>query len=410
MMQAISSPPISSSPSIREMANARREGRVWHGPGSTDLGAPRYSWKRILLRLILPPRDQRVSPSFSGIVLIVLSLVIGFAAYNTANNILFIALSLLLSCLLLSGVLSSLNMAKVSWRLRIEPALRVGVETLVLLEVRNRKRVLPSYGLSFQLRAGEHAPVRKVISLRERLEPGGARSRMEWIWKPEQRGAVPVEISSVVSLFPFGFLKKRFRGGLKRAVIVWPRPARYRTFPVLSRTHSPQGRTLSRQGHGGDLYGLRAYVRGDSYRLIHWKASARAGQLLVRQFSAERPEGFSIWVDPAADRWFRPQQFEELLSLAGSLAEDLFREGRLNSVCVADGPVRRVRRLGDVEAFLDELAVLRPVHVQIPDDAGSISTTPVTCRVKLQRNLLTFAPDGLSGVAAYLDGQKAAST
>jgi uncharacterized protein (DUF58 family) len=34
------------------------------------------------------------------------------------------------------------------------------------------------------------------------------------------------------------------------------------------------------------------------FRLIHWKASARAGQLLVRQHSAESAEGFSIWVDP----------------------------------------------------------------------------------------------------------------
>lgn len=409
-MQAIRSPAISPTPSIREMANARREGRVWHGPDSTGMGARRFSWKRILMRLFLPPRDQRVTPSFSGVVLIALALVIGFAAYNTANNILFIALSLLLSCLLLSGALSWLNMAKVSWRLRIEPALRVGVETLVVLEVRNRKRVLPSYGLSFHLQAGEHVPVRKILPLRERLEPRGARSRMEWIWKPEQRGAVRVEITSVVSLFPFGFLRKRFCGGLKRAVIVWPRPAKYRSFPALSRTRSPQGRALSRQGHGGDLYGLRAYVRGDSYRLIHWKASARAGQLLVRQFSAESAEGFSIWVDPSADRWFRPEQFELLMSLAGSLAEDLFREGRLDSVLVADGPSRRVRRLGDVEAFLDELAVLQPVPVRIPDDAGSITPTTAACRGKLLRNLLTFAPDGVSGVAAYLDGQKAAAT
>ncbi len=392
------------------MANARREGRAWHGPDSTGLGGPRFSWRRTFRRLILPPRDQRVTPTISGVVLITLSLVIGFAAYNTANNILFIALSLLLSCLLLSGALSWLNLARVSWRLRIEPTLRAGVETLMVLEVRNRKRVLPSYGLSFEIQAGDRTPARVVLPLRERLEPNGGRVRMEWIWKPDQRGAVPVELSSVVSMFPFGFLKKRFRGGLKRDVIVWPAPASYRTFPVLSRTRSPQGRALSRQGNGGDLHGLRSYVRGDSYRLIHWKASARAGQLLVRQFSAESAEGFSIWVNPMADRWFRTEQFERLLQFAGSLAEDLFRAGRLDSVLVANGPALRVRRLGDIEAFLDELAVLKPLQVRIPDDAGASASTGTGGRGHLPGNMLTFAPDGVSGVAAYLDGQKAATT
>ncbi len=383
---------------------------MWHGPDSTGLGGPRFSWKRILWRLVVPPRDQRVTPTLSGVVLIALSLVIGFAAYNTANNILFISLSLLLACLLLSGALSWLNLARVSWRLRIEPTLRVGVETLTVLEVRNRKRVLPSYGLSFYLQAGGKVPVRVVLPLKERLEPQGGRARMEWIWKPNERGAVPVELSSVVSMFPFGFLKKRFRGGLKRDVIVWPAPVNYQTFSVLSRTRTPQGREQNRQGHGGDLYGLRAYVRGDSLRLIHWKASAKAGQLLVRQHSAERAEGFSIWVNPVADRWIRPEQFELMLRFAGSLAEDLFRAGRLDWVLVAAGPARRARRLGDVEAFLDELAVLRPVQVRIPDDVGMTVAAGAAIRGKLPGNLLTFAPDGISGVAAYLDAQKAAAT
>lgn len=111
-MPAISPPPTSGTPSIREMTNARREGRVWHGPDSVGLGKPRFSWKRLLWQTIYPPREQRVAPTVSGTILIGFSLGIGFAAYNTANNILFITLSLLLSCLLLSGVLSWMNLAK----------------------------------------------------------------------------------------------------------------------------------------------------------------------------------------------------------------------------------------------------------------------------------------------------------
>ncbi len=409
-MPAISPPPTSGTPSIREMTNARREGRVWHGPDSVGFGRPRFSWKRILWQTIYPPREQRVAPTVSGTILIGFSLGIGFAAYNTANNILFITLSLLLSCLLLSGVLSWMNLAKVAWRLRIEPALRAGVETLVVLEVRNRKRVLPTYGLSFEIRAGARAREPVVLALKERLDPGGGRARLEWVWRPEQRGAVPVELSSVVSMFPFGFLKKRFRGGLRRDVIVWPAPVAYRRFAVASQSRANDGRVLSRKGRGEDLYALRAYARGDSYRLIHWKASARAGQLLVRQFAAESEEGFSLWLDPAADHWFRPEQFELLLRFAASLTEDLFRAGRLESVTIGDAPARRARRLSDVEAFLDELAVLRPLQASVPAVAGASASSDAGRTGRARRNLLTFAPDGARGVAAYFDGQKAAAT
>ncbi|HYD84424.1 MAG TPA: DUF58 domain-containing protein, partial [Opitutus sp.] len=92
-------------------------------------------------------------PTVSGVLLIGLSLGIGLAAYNASNNILFITLSLLLACLILSGVLSWLNFRRVSWRLQVAPPLRAGQEAVVTLEVRNGKRVLPTYGLWFDVAA-----------------------------------------------------------------------------------------------------------------------------------------------------------------------------------------------------------------------------------------------------------------
>ena len=55
-------------------------------------------------------------PTVPGLVLIGLALGIGSAAYNAASNILFITLSLLLACLILSGVMSWLNLRGVCWR------------------------------------------------------------------------------------------------------------------------------------------------------------------------------------------------------------------------------------------------------------------------------------------------------
>ena len=59
--------------------------------------------------ILYPRRRQRFLPTLSGTLLITVTIGIGVAAYNTSNNILFITLSLLLSCLILSGLLSWMN-------------------------------------------------------------------------------------------------------------------------------------------------------------------------------------------------------------------------------------------------------------------------------------------------------------
>ncbi|HRE06489.1 MAG TPA: DUF58 domain-containing protein, partial [Opitutaceae bacterium] len=123
-------------------------------------------------------------------------------------------------------------------------------------------------------------------------------------------------------------------------------------------------------------------------------------QWLVRQFSSEHQDGFSIWLDPSRDLWPRPEQFELMVGLVSTLAEDLFKRGRLGRVTIGAEPPRLMRRLQDVEALLDRLAVLEPVESRTANESRGPGRA---------RSVLVFAPEGARGVAAYLDGQKAAT-
>jgi uncharacterized protein (DUF58 family) len=334
-------------------------------------------------------------------VLIGLALGIGLAAYNSANNILFITLSLLLSCLVLSGVISWINLRRLEWRLHAEPPLRAGQAHPAWLEVRNAKRVLPTYGVWFELKSAS-APQVERLELRERLDPRAA-TRLDWSVKPARRGRERLELAAVGSLFPFGFLRKTFPVGLTEEVIVWPAPVEYRRFPAALWERAQPGRSLTRVGVGGDLHSLRLYRAGDSHRLIHWKASARLRQLMVTRHAAEGEDGYSLWLQTPAEVWTRPEQFELLCGLAATLAEDLFRAGRLDRVAINDEASFAVKRVADVEAFLDRLALVEPRSVE---SGGA----PAARERKLSRkNLVTFAPEGARGVAAYCDGEKAAS-
>ncbi len=390
---------------------------------------PRF-WSALLWSLIYPRRTQRIAPTASGVLLIALSFGIGLAAYNAGNNILFITLALLLGCLVLSGVLSWLNFRRVRWTLSVAAPLRVGQEAVVALELKSAKRVLPTYGLWFDLAARalafggpgkaettfsarsadvkaalaqvEAAEAREQVFLDTRLDPEGE-ARIEWVFKPQRRGPLRVELESVGSLFPFGFLKKSFAAAESAEALVWPAAVEYRRAAVPAARQQAGGERVSRVGGGSDLLALRRYELGDSHRLIHWKASARTGRLLVRQFAAENTQEYSIWVDTLDERWVRAEQFELLLSFAATLAEDLFRAGKLASVALDAESPRAVRRVRDLEAFLDQLAV-------VPPREERREAKPVATRsgVGLRKNMVTFAPEGARNVEALVEGRRMA--
>ncbi len=365
-------------------------------------GGPRHFWRRVLWSLVYPRRGQRVRMTTSGTVLIALALAVGLAAYNSGNNILFITLSLLLACLLLSGLMSWLNLSRVRWRWRVEPPLRVGLTHPVALEVRNDKRVLPAYALWFELRSSSHAQSER-LELPQRLDPGVGAS-LDWSVRPARRGVEALRLEAVGSLFPFGFLRKTFPVTLTKEVIVWPAAVEYRRFSAALWERARPGRPLSRAGGGADLHSIRRYVQGDSHRSIHWKATARLRRTMVAQRAADGEDGYGLWLRTPAEIWTRPEQFELLCGFAGTLAEDLFRAGRLTAVLINDEPAVPVRRLADIEDFLDRLALLAPV----PSEGKC--TPALHRRAGVHgKNLLTFAPEGARGVAAYVDGEKAAS-
>lgn len=377
---------------------------AWAGPGADGRDAGPGRWATLLWALIYPPRGERVVPTTSGVVLVSLAIGVGTAAYNTANNILFLTLALLLSCLVLSGVLSWMNLQRITWRVRAERALRAGRTTTLGLEVRNGKRLLPTYGLNFEMQAGGERAERVPLAVTSRLDPAGGETCLEWQWRPERRGETAIALVRVSSLFPFGFLRKSYPGRMQRRVWVWPATVPYERHGVLAPARRASGETVARVGQSDDLLALRRYAQGDSQRLIHWKASARTGEWLVRQFATEAEQGLSLLIDADRTRWPRPEQCELMISLAATLAEDLFREGRLAWVEIVPDAPRRVRRVADLEAVLDRLA-------RIPDGGETVAPQPKRgggAEPPERHNRVRFMPEGSRGVGAFLDGQRAA--
>jgi uncharacterized protein (DUF58 family) len=79
-----------------------------------------------------------------------------------------------------------------------------------------------------------------------------------------------------------------------------------------------------RAGSGNELFGIREYRPGDSLRRIHWRSSARHGELVVREYEPPGVPTLTILVDPAPPT---VEIADQVARIAASEAWDRVREG-----------------------------------------------------------------------------------
>jgi uncharacterized protein (DUF58 family) len=178
-----------------------------------------------------------------------------------------------------------------------------------------------------------------------RLEGRGRRAFRHEVTLP-YRGTYYWGPLVVSSGYPFGLVERRLlippsektlvlpalgklhRGRLRRFLRgADPRNVRIRQRPKVHRAAQDE------------FHGLRPYRPGDSPRWVHWRTSARRGELMVREFEDLPSENLLLVFDPTlildedhlapaerfADRRWLREQFEQAVSLVASIAWDWCR-------------------------------------------------------------------------------------
>ena len=169
---------------------------------------------------------------------------------------------------------------------------------------------------------------------------------------PSRRGvvhAVPVELGCAA---PFGFVswKRNVLVRCGRALEVAP-------VPIACRAPLSQGEAdgdapdgVGARNGGETVRGIRPYAPGDPFRLVHWPATARWGDILVRELDDDVPPRLVLVVDlrdhpsVAADGDLDGHvdvDAEEVASRAAGLDEDALAAGRHVLLATAEsaGPV-----------------------------------------------------------------------
>jgi uncharacterized protein (DUF58 family) len=325
-----------------------------------------------------------------GIVLVAL------AAINTGNNLLFLILACLIASILMSGILSSLTLAGVELNLKLPEHIFAGQTVRGTVELKNEKQTLPSFSLRVEgAKKKDSTAVLLATPVYFPYLPRVQSVAQSVPLRFERRGLYRQEAFRIVTRFPFGFLQKARRLDIASEALVYPSVEATPEF--LEVLPGIQGAIESlAKGRGQDLYALRDYLPTDSARHVHWKASARLGSLMVREFAREDDARVLLVLDPhsaAAGQHAtakEKERFERTVDLCAAIAWSFYERGALlefrsASVGVPVGPASE-----NVFPVLRHLALVQA----LPVDTKQHQLTELAAEAESFKLIVTSQPRG----------------
>jgi len=361
--------------------------------------------KRTPLRWIGYKMEYRITRHgwvyISGIFLVAL------AALNTGNNLLFLILATLVSAILMSGILSSITLTGVELRLELPQHIFAGQTVRAAIELRNEKLTLPSFSLRVEAATKKDSPAPAILDTPvyfPYLPKRESLSQAVPMTFP-RRGLYRQDAFRIVTRFPFGFLQKARRVDLNTEALVYPSVER--TQQLIEILPGLQGSLESvAKGQGQDLYALRDYVATDSARHVHWKATARYGTLMVREFTRDDDCRVLLVLDPHVDA--KPpngngaaqsaaERFERAVTLCASLAWHFSESNAMLQFRTAGLETQLAAAADNIFTILRHLAVAEA----LPPDPGHALITELAAAPDLFKIVITSQPHGSIPAAVW---------
>jgi len=292
-----------------------------------------------------------------GLWYVLFTVIVSIAATNTGNNALYMVLALMLGVLVASGLLSRQNVRALEVSLEAPHEIFANRPFHLHFRLRNRSRLLPRWLLLFSVSRKGRPLLVPYLGRR-----GSGVGDAELILP--RRGRRNLDSVHVSSLFPFGFFRKGVRYPVDLPLLVYPEifPAASSRLESLGTVGDEAGR---RAGRGHDLYALRGFRQGDDPRSIHWKQTARTGDMVFMEREAETGRRLSILFDNGvgvlADQ-ATEMRFERLVSEAATAAVDYLARDYLVELVTRDRVVGFGRGRRQRHAVLEALALVEPIE------------------------------------------------
>lgn len=314
--------------------------------------------KKRLSRMKRPPR--RAIPTRAGLFALGTPILLGVAAINASNNLLFILLGAILGSIVVSGILSERNMkgVRVSARLLSPAYAEEPARLSVAFERPEEHARAPAFALRVRELSGE-GMLAYFRSLKGGLETHlpileGRRAEKVGTRVFQKRGRAEIDRCELTTRYPFGLLIKARDAEVDVDVLV--RPKRIAVPPRLEdpRGLDDDGDTSEKRGHGLDVYGLRERDDRDAIQRVHALRSMTLGRdVVIETTGVERPHAtLGLASFTGAD----PIAFERALEIAQATLLRWEERGFAVGVVTASWAIAPGER--ELESILDRLAAL----------------------------------------------------
>ena len=201
--------------------------------------------------------------------------------------------------------------------------------------------------------------------------PGRDRARVRWQTASPRRGKYSFRDLDLGTRAPFGLVERRVTIPLSEEIVIYPKIGQLtRRWYQFQRQASENrmGKRHDRSSQQEEYHGLRGYRSGDSPRWIHWRTSARRGELMVKEFEQQNEQDLAMLIDPWLPRTkIAPElrdAMEQAISFAATVCLETCRRrgrrlilgwtGATPEVCQGQASVKLLHEL------LERLALLRP--------------------------------------------------
>ncbi|QDV11723.1 hypothetical protein CA51_15980 [Rosistilla oblonga] len=284
--------------------------------------------------------------------------------------------------------------------------------------IRNLRKMLPAWFLQLDERIHSESQRRETASGRAALAYIGSQDEQTAAFQCRiaQRGRYLLGPLRFSTEFPFGLTRASRLIDRREEFVVYPRLGRLRKGWRGWMLSDQTGLVASRRRAGvneGDFYGLRDWQNGDSRRWIHWRTTARIGELAVRQFEQQQRQQIALLVD-LYQEVPSDESLERLVGFAATLMNEVLRNPETQvAFAITDGLVisnRNCRGLEFRRRVMSSLAMAsrRPgplLHDKLRELVGVSDTNwpLVVASTRPMNHQVLDSQDSAATVAGRLD-------
>ncbi len=278
----------------------------------------------------------------------------------------YLAFSVSSGLIILSFLLSRLLFLNIEITRQIPPQAYEDDIVNVSIKIRNRIALLDqSIEVTDEFSAGAPQRQQKTIFFNGLPQGKSEFSYQEYCYK---RGCYRIGPFRVKIFEPLGLFYFQKNLPVYSTLIVYPRIFHVQQLPfILGRLAPRFGEQTTRiSGDYEEFYGIREYTQADGWRRIHWRSSARLGELMVRHFEQSSQWKALLILDAAKSNnagYGKDTTFEYGVKIAASLANHLLmKSASFGIITSAAVPFYSGIKKGKKHFYriLEKLAVISP--------------------------------------------------